>query len=103
ASIVLAASAARAEDFTPPFGVTVFGWYLSNARGGVGYEPDYLGSDDYGAVLSGSISFARKGAEPGAWGAPDDGFSVGLVGGKALSAGLVGRWRSGRGNDHDLQ
>ena len=103
ACVVLGFAAAFAEEFSPPGGVTVFGWYLSKASVGLGVEPDYLGSNDYRFAPSGSVSFARKGAEPGAWGAPDDGFSVGLVGDKTLSAGLVGRWRSGRGDDHDLR
>jgi MipA family protein len=103
AGVLLAASAASAEDASAPGSIAVFGWYLSNARVGAGVEPDYMGSNDYRFAPSGSVSFARKGAAPGAWGAPDDGFSVGLVGDKALSAGLVGRWRSGRGDDDDLQ
>ena len=103
AFVLLTATAALADEFSPPGGISVFGWYLSNARVGAGAEPDYMGSNDYRFAPSGSVSFARKGEGPGAWGAPDDGFSVGLVGGKALSAGLVGRWRSGRGDDDDLQ
>jgi outer membrane protein len=82
---------------------TVFGWYLSTGRVGLSYDPTYMGSNDYHFVPSGSISFSRKGSEPAAWGAPDDGFSLGLVGDKTLSAGLVGRWRSGRGDDDDLR
>ena len=66
-------------------------------------EPDHLGSDDYRLAPSGSVSFSRKDAAAGRWGAPDDGLSVGLVGDETLSAGVVGRWRSGRGNDHDLR
>jgi outer membrane protein len=101
--VLLAASSAHGEEFSPPGGVTVFGWYLSNGRIGAGVEPDYLGSNDYRFAPSGSVSFSRKGDQPGPWGAPDDGFSVGLVGDKTRSAGLVGRWRSGRGDDGDLR
>lgn len=103
ASVLLTAPAASAEDFSPPGGVTVFGWYLSHARIGLGVEPDYLGSNDYRIAPTGSISFARHGAGQSGFAAPDDGFSVGLLGDQTLSAGLVGRWRSGRGNDHDLR
>jgi MipA family protein len=102
AASLLTAGAACAQDASPPDGLSVFGWYLSKARLGVGVEPDYLGSSRYRVAPSGSVSFARRGAYPRAWAAPDDGFSVGLVGGGTMSAGLVGRWRSGRDNTHDL-
>jgi len=101
--LLLAAPAATAEDAPAQGGFNVFGWYLSRAHIGVGFEPDYLGSNDYRFAPSGSISFARRGAKPGPWGAPDDGFSVGLVGDETFSAGLVGRWRSGRDDKHDLR
>jgi outer membrane protein len=103
AAALLATSAARAEDASGLGAFTVFGWYLNRAHVGLGVEPDYLGSKDYRFAPSGSISFARKGDKPGPWGAPDDGFSVGLLGGDTLSAGLVGRWRSGRDVTHALQ
>lgn len=103
ASLLLATSPAFAEDASPQRGFTVFGWYLSNAHVGVGVEPDYLGSNDYRFAPSGSVSFARRGDKPGPWSAPDDGLSVGLVGDTTLSSGLVGRWRYGRNNDHDLR
>jgi len=103
ASALLAASPALAQDAAPPGAFTVFGWYLHRASLGAGVEPDYLGSNDYRFAPSGSISFARKGDEAGPWGAPDDGFSVGLVGDRTLSAGLVGRWRSGRDDKNDLR
>jgi MipA family protein len=105
--LLLSPAAAWAQEGSPTDGesggLTLLGWRLDHARLGVGVEPDYLGSDDYRLVPSGSISFARRRGKPHAWAAPDDGFNVGLVGGETLSAGLVGRWRSGRGNDHDLR
>jgi len=103
ASVLVGASAADAQDLSQLGSIEVFGWRLSNARLGAGVVPDYLGSNDYRFAPSGSVSFARKGEEQGAWGAPDDGVSVGLVGRQALSAGVVGRWRSGRGDEDDLR
>jgi outer membrane protein len=102
ATALLADGAASAEEVSPPGGITVFGWYLSSARVGAGVEPDYLGSKDYRFAPSGAISFARKGSVS-TWGAPDDGYSIGLVGNGVLSAGVVTRWVSGRGDDHELR
>lgn len=102
-AVLVGAAPAGAEEASPPGGLTIFGWYLSNGRVGLGFEPDYIGSNDYRFAPSGSISFARKGDATGGWGAPDDGFSVGLVGDRTLSAGLVGRWRSGRDDKGDLR
>jgi outer membrane scaffolding protein for murein synthesis (MipA/OmpV family) len=107
ACLLLTATAASAEDAssTPgdPGGLTFLGWRLNHARVGLGMEPDYLGSNDYRVVPSGSLSFARRGGKAHLWSAPDDGFNVGLVSGDTLSAGLVGRWRSGRTDRNDLR
>lgn len=82
--------------------LTIFGWSLNNVRFGARLAPDYMGSDDYRLFPSGSINFARRGTQPG-FGAPDDGASLGLIGGPRWSAGLVGRLRGPRENDNDLQ
>ncbi|KQY95850.1 hypothetical protein ASD21_04900 [Caulobacter sp. Root1455] len=81
---------------------TVLGWSLSNLRIGLRFAPDYMGSDDYRLRPSGSINISRRGRQP-TFGAPDDGVSLGLFGGQDWSAGLSGRWRSGRDDDGDLK
>jgi hypothetical protein len=82
--------------------ITIFGWSLNNVRFGVRVSPDYMGSNDYRLAPSGSINFARRGTQPG-FGAPDDGASLGLFSGPDWSAGLTGRVRAPRENDHDLR
>lgn len=82
--------------------ITIFGWSLHNVRFGARLAPDYMGSNDYRLFPSGSINFARRGTPPG-FGAPDDGASLGLIGGPQWSAGLVGRLRGPRENDNDLR
>ena len=94
------AAPARAQESIED--MTFFGWALSNVRLGVRVAPDYMGSDDYRLLPSGSLNLYRRGTDPG-FGAPDDGVSIGLVGDRTLSAGFSGRWRSGRDNDHDLR
>jgi outer membrane protein len=82
-------------------GKTYFGRTLSTHML-LGLAPDYIGSDDYEPVPAGSLSLSTPGAEV-IFTAPDDGVSVGLVGGKAFSAGLLGRWLPDRGADGDLR
>lgn len=65
--------------------------------------PDYFGSDDYQAYPTGALVVLRRDAAPAPYGAPDDGVSLSLLGKGALTAGLAGRWRSSRDNDHDLR
>lgn len=93
------ASPAVAQEAAP----TLFGWTLDSVRAGVGYAPDYLGSNDYEAGFSGAVVLSRRDAAPSPSGAPDDGVSLGLVGKGPLTAGVVGRWRSSRDNDKDLR
>ena len=78
------------------------GWSLNNIRVGLRVAPDYIGSDDYRLQPSGSLTLYRRGTEP-AYGAPDDGLSLGLAGGRRVSFGVSSRWRPGRDNDHDLR
>ena len=94
-------SAAAAQESIPA--PTLFGWTLDSVRAGVGYAPDYLGSDDYGAGFTGAVVLSRRDAAPSPSGAPDDGISLGLLGKGPLTAGLVGRWRSSRDDDNDLR
>ncbi len=82
--------------------ITIFGWSLHDLRFGARLAPDYMGSNDYRLFPSGSINFARRGTQPG-FGAPDDGASLGLIGGAQWSAGLTGRLRGPRDNDNDLK
>jgi len=100
---LLAASPAAAQDRDAQGRLTVFGWSLTGARIGMSFEPDYLGSNDYRLAPTGSLSLSRHEVGEPRFGAPDDGLSVSLVGDDALSAGLVGRWRSGRDNKNDLR
>ena len=103
AAAVLALSAApSAGAQESPDDLTVMGWSLSNVRAGMRVGPDYMGSDDYRFTPSGSVAIYRRGTQP-SYGAPDDGFSLGLVGNRKVSAGLSGRWRSGRDNEDDLR
>ena len=94
------ASPAAAQDIPAP---TLFGWTLDSVRAGVRYAPDYLGSDDYRAWLTGAVVISRRDAAPSPFGAPDDGISLGLIGKGPLTAGLAGRWRSSRDDDDDLR
>ncbi|MCR5880816.1 MipA/OmpV family protein [Phenylobacterium sp. J367] len=82
--------------------IEVMGWSLNNVRAGVRLAPDYVGSDDYKLYPTGSLNLYRRGSPPG-FGAPDDGISVGLFGDDKVSAGVVGRWRSSREDDGDLE
>lgn len=97
----LAASSAVAQESIPA--PTLFGWTLDSARAGVRYAPDYIGSDDYRPWFTGAVVLSRHDAAPEPFGAPDDGVSLGLVGKGPLTAGVVGRWRSARGDDDDLR
>ena len=83
-------------------GPSLFGWSISNAGLGVRVEPTYLGSDEYRLAPSGRLVLTRKGKEP-PFATPDDGVSLVLVGDRTLSAGLTGRGRASRDNDHDLR
>ncbi len=96
------ASPVAAEEASGLGDVDLFGWTLSNARVGVRIAPDYLGSDEFQATPTGSLTLSRGGAEE-SFGAPDDGASLGLVGTDRWSAGLSARLRRGRDNDGDLQ
>ena len=100
AMISIPAWAAPAAAQQPP---SLFGWTLDSVRAGVSEAPDYLGSDDYRPWFTGAVVLSRRDAAPTPSGAPDDGVSLGLVGTGAVSAGVVGRWRSGRGDDDDLR
>lgn len=82
--------------------IEVMGWSLNNVRAGVRLAPDYIGSDDYKLYPTGSLNLYRKGSPEG-FGAPDDGISLGLFGNDAVSLGVVGRWRSARDDDGDLE
>lgn len=95
-------SALPAEARTDLADITIFGWSLNNVRFGARVAPDYMGSDDYHLVPSGSINFARRGTQPG-FGAPDDGAPLGLFGGSDWSVGVTGRLRSPRESDGDLK
>jgi outer membrane protein len=90
---------ARVSDLAD---VTVLGWSLNNLRVALRVTPDYMGSNDYRLRPGGSLNISRHGRQP-SFGAPDDGVSLGLFGGRGWSAGLSGRWRSARGNDDDLR
>ena len=94
----VAASPAAAQEAP-----TVLGWTLDSVRAGVRYAPDYLGSDDYQPSLTGAVVLSRRVAAPTPTGAPDDGVSLGLLGRGAVTAGLVGRWRSERKDEDDLR
>ena len=94
----VAASPAAAQEAP-----TVLGWTLDSVRAGVRYAPDYLGSDDYQPWLTGAVVLSRRVAAPTPTGAPDDGVSLGLLGRGAVTAGLVGRWRSERKDEDDLR
>jgi outer membrane protein len=93
---------AAAQDHKGLTDITVLGWSLNNWRLGVRVAPDYIGSDNYRLELSGSLNAARRGTEP-SFGAPDDGLSLGLFGGRGWSVGVSGRLRSPRGDDDDLR
>lgn len=103
-SIVIAAvsaSSALAQEAIPA--PTLLGWSLDSVRAGVRYAPDYMGSDDYQPWFTGAVVLSRRDAAPTPSGAPDDGVSLGLIGKGPVTAGLAGRWRSSRDNDHDLR
>lgn len=98
---MMAASAAQAQEaIAAP---TILGWTLDSVRAGVRYAPDYMGSNDYKAWFTGAVVLSRHDATPDPFGAPDDGVSLGLIGKGPLTAGVAGRWRSSRDNDHDLR
>jgi outer membrane protein len=101
-TFLLSAAPAGAQDHRDLTDITVLGWSLNNWRLGVRVAPDYIGSDNYRLELSGSLNAARRGSEP-SFGAPDDGLSLGLFGGRGWSAGVSGRLRSPRGGDDDLR
>jgi MipA family protein len=99
AAALLGSTPAMAQDSGG--GVTIFGRTLSaSVKARVG--PDYMGSDDYKVGPSGSLSLSKPG-EDSRFSAPDDGASLTLFGGDALSAGITGRLRSGRDDDDDLK
>ena len=101
ATLVLApASPASAQKGLDDF--TMMGWSLSNLRVGVVAAPDYMGSDDYRLRPSGSLALYRRRTGP-AYGAPDDGVSLGLAGGRRVSFGVSSRLRSGRHDQGDLK
>lgn len=100
--VMLWAAPAGAQDVDDLADIQVLGWSLSNLRVGLRVAPDYIGSNDYRLYPSGSINISRRGTQP-SFGAPDDGVSYGFLGGQGWSAGVVGRWRSERDNDHDLR
>lgn len=99
AAAALASSPATAQDIAAP---ELFGWTLDSVRAGVRYAPDYMGSDDYKAWFTGAVVVTRRDAAPSPTGAPNDGVSLGLLGTGAVTAGVVGRWRSERESDNDL-
>jgi outer membrane protein len=64
--------------------------------------PSYMGSDRYKIGPTGSLHFTKPG-EDAAFSAPDDGLSIGVVGGDSWSVGLAGAFRGKRDDDHDLR
>ena len=102
AAVLMSMTPADAQDHKDLTDITVLGWSLNNWRLGVRVAPDYIGSDNYRLELSGSLNAARHRSEP-AFGAPDDGVSLGLFGGQGWSVGASGRLRSPRGDDDDLR
>jgi outer membrane protein len=82
-------------------GPTIFGRALSvdlQAR----VAPSYMGSDRYKIGPTGRFSLTPLGEEA-AFSAPDDPASLSLVGAGAWSAGISGRFRGKRDNDHELR
>ena len=100
--VLACATPSGAQELGDLADLTILGWSLTNVRAGARLAPDYIGSDDYRLLPSGSISLSRRGAEP-SLGPPDDGVSVGLIGGSGWTAGLSARWRSARDNEYDLE
>ena len=82
-------------------GMTIFGRSLSvSLKAHV--APEYLGSDHYVFGPAGSFNLLKPGEEA-PFAAPDDGVSLGVIGGERWSAGLSAGWRSSRDNDDELR
>jgi MipA family protein len=97
------ASGAAAQEATAAGdgGGTLFGWSVSgNLRAQV--APDYMGAKTYSVGPAGSLRFSRAGDQP-TFAAPDDSPGLQVLGDKTLSAGVVARFRFGRGDDDNLR
>lgn len=82
-------------------GLTLFGWSVTgNLEAQV--APDFMGAKTYSVGPGGSLQFSRPGTTP-SFGAPDDSPSLQVLGDRSLSAGVVARYRSGRGDDEALR
>jgi MipA family protein len=101
--ILLQASAATAQqaDAGGGDGMSLFGWSVAG-RLQAQVAPDYMGAKTYSVGPSGSLQFFRTGTEP-SFTAPDDSPGLQVLGDRTLSAGLVARYRSGRGDDDALR
>jgi MipA family protein len=100
--MLLQASAASAQQTdVGGGGGTLFGWSVAgNLRAQV--APDYMGAKTYSVGPAGGLQFWRSGDQP-AFAAPDDSPGLQVLGDRTLSAGLVARYRSGRGDDDALR
>lgn len=88
---VAAAAPATTTTTTEP---QPYGWLLT-IKGNVLVSPEFPGSKSYSFVAYPSLSLRREGTAEG-FNAPDDGVSLALFGNSGWSAGLVGRYQTGR-------
>ncbi|THD58982.1 MipA/OmpV family protein [Phenylobacterium sp.] len=100
-ALLQASAAAAQQAAAPEDNMTLFGWAVAG-RVQAQVAPDYMGAKTYSVGPSGSLQFFRPGTEP-VFSAPDDSPSLQVLGDRTLSAGLVARYRSGRGDDDALR
>lgn len=96
------ATAAVAGSASNPPAEQPYGWLLT-VKGNVLVSPEFPGADSYSFIAYPSLSLRRAGTAEG-FNAPDDGISLALFGNSSWSAGLVGRYQTGRysGDDRKL-